>query len=305
MQLRLAVIVPKGTDDTLEQKRFRKLIVKQKERLEEINNREPKEMSHNPFDMRNAIRDFLEQNGIRRFGVTRHIPDKMYRNSHLPTNLDRLIVFVVPMKYEEMVDVPSQRSATEILRAYWQTGEIVVKLSEFLMENGYRVQGHHPLGDINDYHHILFPPHAVAAGLGEKGRTGLFIDHHYGPMVRIGAVSTDAPLEYDEEVDKGINAFCHRCRYCAKFCPPKAISNVKFTQILEEGNRIDFKINGERCIKYFEKHFACGKCLFKCVLTQPNVEEVQKRIRRIETWYDRWVKNGPPEEWKEAFAQVS
>ncbi len=301
MQLRLATITPRGTNETPQQKGYRDEIRKQQMQLAQLNKNNSVKSMSSPEKIEELLENFLLKEGIDRFGVTKPDPAFFFERANFKQDMNVLIVFVVPMAYDKMIDVPSLQSATEILRAYSQAGEIVVKLTMFLQQLGYKAFGHHPLGDLNEYHQLLFPPHAVAAGLGEKGRTGLFIDHKYGPMVRLGAVQTNAPLSFDQPVDKGINAFCHRCRYCAKFCPPRAIDSTKYVQQLTEGNLVDFKINGEKCIKYFEKHFACGKCLFNCVLAKPTLEEIKKRIDRIETWYNRWVKNGPPEEWKDAF----
>ncbi|RMG22051.1 MAG: hypothetical protein D6732_26385 [Methanobacteriota archaeon] len=298
-QLLLATITPRGTDITPRQKYYRETIRNQQKELEKLNSFKQNKSKERMGDLREYIADFLKREGIDRFGVTKPNPQFFFRNSTINPTLNALVVFVVPMKYEEMKDVPSLQSATEILRAYAKTGEIVVKLTKFLHDLGYDAFGHHPLGNLNEYHHLLLPPHAAAAGLGEKGRTGLFIDHKYGPMVRLGAVQTNAPLNFDHPVDKGINAFCHRCRYCSKYCPPRAIDTTKYIHQLAEGQLVDFKVNGEKCIRYFEKHFACGKCLFHCVLAKPSLEEIKKRVDRIETWYYRWVKNGPPEEWKE------
>lgn len=300
-QLLLATITPNGTNKTARQKYLREEIRKQQKELESLNSNWNKAEQQNKMDLTSQINDFLLDKGIDRFGITTPDPSYMYKNARRDIIHKSLIVFVVPMRYKEMKEVPSLNSATEILRAYSETGKIVVALTKFIQEKGFNAFGHHPLGDLKEYHHILLPPHAVAAGLGEKGRTGLFIDHKYGPLVRLGAVSTNAKLPLDSPKDKGITAFCHRCRYCAKFCPPKAIDNTKYVQQLSEGNFVDFKIEGDRCIKYFAKHYACGKCIFHCVLAQPTPEEFRKRIDRIETWYNRWVKNGPPDEWKELF----
>ena len=230
-----------------------------------------------------------------RWGVSPLLHNMIFHKAKFPTSLTRHIVIVVPMKYEKMKDVPSLETATEVLRAYAETGDLVIEMTKLIQSFGYNAYGHHPLGNLNEYHALLFPPHAVEAGLGEQGRTGLFIDHQYGPMVRLGIVSTDAPLVHGKPVEKGINAFCHRCIYCAKYCPPRAISQVRMTEPLT--NRLKFSIHGEKCIRYFEKHYACGKCLFHCVLVQPTHEETKKRMDRIANWFTKWVQNGPPEEW--------
>ena len=160
-----------------------------------------------------------------------------------------------------------------------------------MREKAIQATGHHPLCNTNDYHQIFLPPHAMYAGLGEKGRTGLFIDYKLGPLVRIGIVTTSLELTCASPKDRGINAFCHHCRYCVPHCPPKASPSDKYLESLRNNQSIKFKIDGVRCIKYFSKHFGYGKCIVKCVLIQPSKYELEKRLKLIEIWYQKWVKS--------------
>lgn len=294
-QIELTMIIPQGTNVTAEQKRIREKIGNQQQALDKLNQQDlksgPTNKNHNS-NWRTKIQTLLTELGVNRFGVTRINDDYTFENSTISSIERNAIVVVLPMDYHKMQSVPSIESATEILRVYHKVGEVVLQLTEYLQKHGIQATGHHPLGNSSDYHHILMPPHAMAAGLGEKGRTGLFIDHKLGPLVRLGIVTTSLDLELDHPVDRGVNAFCHRCRYCVPHCPPRALPPDKYLESLKIGVPMKFTIDGDKCIKYFAKHFGCGKCIVKCVLAQPNQTELEKRLNRIEIWYHRWVKSG-------------
>ncbi len=293
-QIELAVIIPEGTNVTSEQIALRKKIFDQRKLLDDLN--EQPLMIHSVKETKNnwdiKISQFLQSQGVERFGISRLMSEYLYENAKLNPVESVAIVIIVPMNYEKMQSVPSIESATEIHRIYHKTGEFVLNLTQFLREGGVQATGHHPLGNVNDYHHILMPPHAEQAGLGEKGRTGLFIDHKLGPLVRIGIVTTSLKLKQGSPNDRGVNAFCHRCRYCVLHCPPRALPPDKYLDSLKDNNPIKFKIDGDKCIKYFTKHYGCGKCIVNCILTKPREEELEKRLKRIEIWYNKWVKSG-------------
>ncbi len=287
-QLKLARITPQGTNITQKQKNIRKKIQVQKERLASIHKKTLGE--HNSIINYEFIKKSLENWGIVRFGVSPILEGYTYKNAKLNPLETRVIVFVISMKYQKMENVPSIESATEILNTYFKVGEVVIKLTKILREKGILATGHHPLGDIDDYHHLLFPAYAVEAGLGEKGRTGLFIDHQLGSLVRIGMVSAALSLRFDQRIDRGVNEFCHRCRFCVNFCPPRAINPGNYLESSRLTQPIIFKIDGKKCIKYFEKHHGCGICQLKCVLANP--VNIKKRLARIKHWYNTWIISG-------------
>jgi ferredoxin len=302
-QFELSLITPTGSAETAEQLKLRDKIIEDQEKLYQIVNKSILPKVPSDYDSSyQLILNKLKELDIDRFGISPLMKEYLFKNGMIHPHETRAIVFVYPMKYEEMESVPSLESATEVLRAYYETGQRVLKITKFLRDLGYQSTGHHPLGDIDQYHHILFPPHAVNAGLGEKGRTGLFIDHKYGPLVRIGIISTNMPLEFDEPKIKGVNQFCRRCTFCVANCPSQSLPPDRFS-LIESDAKYDFKINGDRCIKYFENHNACGRCVFHCILVKPSIKETTKRINRIEHWYNKWIKTGELAKYKPSLIQ--
>ncbi len=62
---------------------------------------------------------------------------------------------------------------------------------------------------------------AHAAGLGEMGRSKLFLTPEFGPRQVFTAILTDAEFEYDEPFSGSV---CDNCGACATACPAAALS---------------------------------------------------------------------------------
>jgi len=67
--------------------------------------------------------------------------------------------------------------------------------------------------------------HAIAAGLGKRGKSTVVLHAKYGTRLRFIAVSTDAPLEPRTELtsDEQENPVCDECSICIDVCPTKAL----------------------------------------------------------------------------------
>ncbi len=287
-QERLSKIKPRGTTVTDEQKRLRARLINQQKNLDLLNLENPRRLKR--VLERQELNELLEEVGVKRFGVTEISKEEVFLVSESDRFVNsKVIVLVTKQDYSRMNSAPSLESATEILHAYAEAGDKTLKLTSKLKSLGYDVWGHHPLGDRFDNHFLLFSPLAYKAGLGEKGRTGLFIDFKFGSLVRLSAISINAEIEIDQPIDRGISAFCARCKYCVGNCPVSAITNRDYPFPLQVIPSVDYKIDFDRCFKYFEKHFACSLCTVKCVLNQPTVDEIEKRVKRIENWYTNWV----------------
>jgi len=85
-----------------------------------------------------------------------------------------------------------------------------------------------------------------AAGLGELGRSKLFLSRQFGPRQRMFAVLTDAALEADPLIPPG--SICDDCGSCARACPGGAIPAERSAE---------FHI-GEHV--YTHGPLDCGKC---------------------------------------------
>ncbi|MDP2935335.1 MAG: reductive dehalogenase [Dehalococcoidia bacterium] len=192
-------------------------------------------------------------------GVSRLQESYLYLENDLPHT--HVISLGLPMEHGIMKTAPSRKSYTEFWRAYNDLAEMVVHLAAHIRGMGYSARAHHVrAGD------LLLIPCAVDAGLGELSKMGLLITKKYGPRIRLGAVSTDLPLEVDRPVDLGIQDFCEKCSKCARHCPTGAIPEKK-TWVRSVRK---WQVDGERCVETFSKSFGCGMCIRHCPWNKPD-----------------------------------
>lgn len=82
--------------------------------------------------------------------------------------------------------------------------------------------------------HLSLRVIGCAAGLGEIGRSKLFLTPQFGPRQRMFAVLTDAELQPDPLLATPI---CDNCGLCAKACPADAIGDERTVE-LKIGDRV-------------------------------------------------------------------
>ncbi|MHA2475427.1 MAG: hypothetical protein ACXAES_19585, partial [Promethearchaeota archaeon] len=85
------------------------------------------------------------------------------------------IILGMEMDWDHIKEAPSISCGIEAFRVYFELGEMVIELTEYLKSQGFKSEAHHPFGG-----KMLYPPHAVASGLGFMGRNGLVITPEYG-----------------------------------------------------------------------------------------------------------------------------
>ncbi len=66
---------------------------------------------------------------------------------------------------------------------------------------------------------------AVSCGMGEIGRSNLFLTPEFGPHQRLCAIVTEAPLEADSRRKLDL---CNNCGRCAKACPSGALKDDRY-----------------------------------------------------------------------------
>jgi len=126
---------------------------------------------------------------------------------------------------------------------------------------------------------------ALAAGVGELGRNGMIITEKFGARVHASdAIMTDLPLEPDQPLDIGVDAFCKVCRKCATTCPTNSIT---FDDKVVENGVEKYKINWLTCYKlrpYVAEHWVnCLTCVAICPFTKPNTWWHALAIRALKT----------------------
>jgi reductive dehalogenase len=173
------------------------------------------------------------------------------------------IVLVFPMREPWVGTSPELAATAETARAYQQTGAACFALARALKRLGVDARAH-----IDSNYLVMCSPLAVQAGLGELGRNGLLIHRALGPGVRLGVVTTDAQLAFDDPACLGVGSFCGVCAKCAEHCPSSAIPRGAPQRV----RGVDkWPLAAERCYHYWRAQGSdCGVCVRSCPFHKPD-----------------------------------
>ncbi len=221
----------------------------------------PKQLAaEDPVEQAAAIKEHAMGLGAGIVGITEISDEALYEGHQVPYKY--AISIGMPMRREEMLHVPHERAAVEVMRAYREVSRIAIELGEYIRALGWPARAY---GNPNSTE-ILHIPLAINAGLGELGKHGSLISKEFGSNFRIAAVLTDLPLATDEPVDIGVQDTCATCQRCVLDCPPDAIYLEKQLVRGIEKWYGDF----DRCIPYFVKTYGCAICIEVCPWSEPD-----------------------------------
>ncbi len=179
--------------------------------------------------------------------------------------LQNVFVFAVEMNREKISRAPRPEEAVEVARAYVRVAVIGMILSYLLKELGYRARCH-----MDGESKLVLPAAAQAAGLGKIGRLGLLLSREYGPMIRLGAVTTDFPINTAPPGGRPLapepEEYCFSCDLCARRCPGRAIP---FGEMDRQGgpdqSEMPWKTDHAACFGMWQKFGTdCGICVSVC-----------------------------------------
>ncbi|MFX1479897.1 MAG: hypothetical protein ACFFCI_17400 [Promethearchaeota archaeon] len=198
--------------------------------------------------------------GVDLIGYTSLIEDFIFYN--LKVYGRNLIILGMEMKWEEIKTAPSINCSIEAFRVYSELGDVTIQLTEYLKEQGYKSEAHHPFGG-----KFLFPPHAVAAGLGIMGRNGLVITPEFGPRQRWAIISTDAEIPTRTKIDlQALIDYCKDCGACVRECKGGAAFE---DPIYHENSPVITHIDRSKCIESLINNNYCSYCLKICPQGNP------------------------------------
>jgi ferredoxin len=211
------------------------------------------------------IKKFSSHLGAVKTGIAKMQPHYFYshkgRNNRfgevVSAELPYGIAFLVEMD-EQLIDrAPQLESAFAVTKGYMDAAIIAIWIAQYLRNLGYEATAH-----TDGNYEVNCPMVAEGAGLGQIGRIGILVSHEFGPRVRIGVVTTNAPLHYDEPFDFDLKSFCESCNRCSKTCPGKAISSGE-AQIFD--GFVGWNTNQESCYTVWTRLGTdCGVCLSSC-----------------------------------------
>jgi ferredoxin len=226
-----------------------------------------------PESLTRYIKDFSYFLGAHSVGITDLMEPHVYSHSGrgttpygqaLEIEHTHAIAFTVEMSYEMMGTAPKAPVVMESARQYVEAAKIALQVKFFLSRLGYRARAH-----IDGDYQVIAPLVARDAGLGEIGRMGLLMTPDLGPRVRIGVVTTDAPLIPDVRLDGATMIdFCTRCKKCAENCPSRSIPSDD-RQMYDGAYR--WKIDPVSCFRYWNVIGTdCGICMKVCPYSHPD-----------------------------------
>ncbi len=178
-------------------------------------------------DITKHIKGLLKFYGAGVVGITKAKKELYYSHYGRPENMygkkvnaeyETAIVFACEMQEEMIFCAPRLPSSIAVTKGYVDAAVIGLQLAYYIRSMGYRA-----VNNMDGKYLLPLVPVAVNAGLGELGLNSMLITKEYGPRIRLGAVLTDLPLDYDEKNDFGLEGFCKICLRCKKSCPGKAI----------------------------------------------------------------------------------
>jgi epoxyqueuosine reductase len=197
-----------------------------------------------------------KEKGVDLIGFTPVLKNYIFKG--LPVVGKNAIILGMEMDWNSIKTAPSILCGIEAFRIYYELGEVTIELTEFLQNKGYKAEAHHPFGG-----KLLFTAHAVAAGLGYKGRNGLIITPEFGPRQRWSMITTDAdiPPKLERDFTEMID-FCESCGLCIENCLGKATFDEPIEKI--NGSGIITHIERKKCIESLLNNNYCSNCLKVC-----------------------------------------
>ncbi len=162
--------------------------------------------------------------------------------------------------------IPSAKAERHALGTYYELGQRVSALAEFVQRKGYRAQPHDISGATVLIHY------GVEAGLGQLGLNGQLLTPQAGSRCRITIITTNAELVHSGPVDYGIHAICDECQLCIRRCPPGAIPNHR----RDHRGVMKAKIKTERCLPVMAQSYSCGVCMKVCPVQRYGLDRVRQ-----------------------------
>ncbi|MDG1022180.1 MAG: 4Fe-4S dicluster domain-containing protein [Emcibacteraceae bacterium] len=215
------------------------------------------------------IKEVGVKSGAVAIGITKMRPEWVIDTFEVP--YETVITIGVAMDFENLKTAPEVSSAIEVIKKYGEAHLVSHAIANYIHEQGWNAISY---GGSNNVPILLIPP-AIESGLGELGKHGSLINRENGSVMRLGALVTDMPLNYDSLDVFGVDDFCLNCKACEKACPPEAIQSDKKMVRGVEKWYVDF----DKCLPYFNENTGCGICLAVCPWSHPGVP--QNLVKKI------------------------
>lgn len=250
--------------------------------------------SGTPDEWTQRIQALAKLYGAFKIGIVPYSPSYYYTHKGrtdanygkvIEDTLPYTIVFAVEMNLELFMQSPDVLESIAVTKGYLDAGVIGLILTYFIKQLGYDARNH-----MDGNYQMVLPLAAKEAGLGDIGRNGLLITPEHGARIRLGAVSTNLPLEITQTDAFSITAFCNVCKKCSRICPSQAIAKDERPVVTYENK---WAIVHEKCYaKWQEFGSDCGLCIAKCPFSGALPEALLKAYtqgeRSAEDLFQEW-----------------
>ena len=193
--------------------------------------------SGDPDQLKRELFAEAKRIGLSAIGVAEFNPKYQFKDYAGTEKGDRIIVCATEQNYDATQTLPSIWAQKSQGAAYATNMLRMVELAKLLHRHGYEAHAEENPGMNVDIYY------GVEAGLGQLGLNGQLLTPAAGSRIRLGLISTNAPLPFDDPVDYGIHGLCDRCQVCVRRCPPGAIPAKRdwYRGVMKA------KINMDRC----------------------------------------------------------
>ena len=223
-----------------------------------------------PSALTAAMKRHAAQLGISAIGVAPYDPKYTFAEYAGRNVGDRVVVCALEQNYGSTQMIPSIKSEQAALSAYAEVEDRLVALADWLRARGYRARPETFAGE------SVFIHYGVAAGLGQLGLNGQLLTPEAGSRCRLIVLTTDAPLDFDEPVDYGLEGICDRCQICVRRCPVGAIPSIR----KEHRGVMKAKLNTKRCLPIVTQVAGCAICMKVCPIQRYGLAAVLDEYQR-------------------------
>lgn len=217
-----------------------------------------------------SVESYARGLGIASMGYTEVDPLWIFRGKAITHR--NAIVLTMEMDRARIELAPHPHTVVMVMETYNRLGRAANRLASHLRRLGFSAQAGHPLMGL-----ALYPPLALAAGLGWQGLHGLVITPEHGPRVRLAAIYTNIENlpRPQPNPHAWVEAFCATCRRCVRDCPVGAILEEP---VRHPTGQITYTVT-KRCFPYFSRNYGCSVCIKVCPFSRTPYQEIKARFQ--------------------------
>jgi len=223
-------------------------------------------------DVTEAIRAYaLDECGFLMAGFAEMQRRYVFQHFRNWVKFPNVVILAAEIDHAAVQQYPSMNALQSELELLEGMLPMIQKLGEYVRSLGYHAQGLDATSG-----QLYYQPFAVQAGMGQMGANGQVLSPLAGSRMMLGALTTDAPVHFDQPVDIGVPKLCDKCQVCVQRCPGRALTKEK---VAWRGVR-KFKTLTNRCYPVFLQYEGCSVCMKVCPVQKYGYDAVMDHFKR-------------------------